>query len=246
MTAAIDRSPMALRILALETSGRSGSVAALDGQHPLVQIELEPTQRSAQALAPAIARVLAEAGWQPRQVELVAVTAGPGSFTGLRVGVTTAKTFAWATGAAVLGIDTLEAIARQAFDDGANGVEPPVAVALEAERDEIFAAVYGPSPGEVLHAPAIVASQTWLAGLEPGWRVTGPALARLGDQIPAHVQAVANSLWAPKASTVGQLAAWRFEHGQRDDVWQLVPRYFRRSAAEEKWEAARRRLESTP
>jgi tRNA threonylcarbamoyladenosine biosynthesis protein TsaB len=121
-----------------------------------------------------------------------------------------------------------------------------VAVALEAERDEIFAAVYGPAKGEVLHAPAIVASQAWLASLEPGWRVTGPALARLADQIPTHVEVIANSLWGPTASAVGQLAAWRYQRGERDDVWQLVPRYFRRSAAEEKWEAARRRVESTP
>ncbi|HEY5311981.1 MAG TPA: tRNA (adenosine(37)-N6)-threonylcarbamoyltransferase complex dimerization subunit type 1 TsaB [Pirellulales bacterium] len=236
---------MALRILALETSGRSGSVAVLDGAQPLVQVELEPTQRSAQALAPAIARVLTEAGWQPRQVELVAVTAGPGSFTGLRVGVTTAKSFAWATGAAVLGVDTLEVIARQALDDGALAPETPVAVALEAERDEIFAAVYGPARGAVLHAPAIVASQAWLATLEPGWRVTGPALGRLASQVPAQVEIVASSRWFPTAAAVGQLAAWRFQCGQHDDVWQLVPRYFRRSAAEEKWEAARLRLKST-
>ena len=52
--------------------------AALEGERVLAQVELHPSQRSAQALAPAVARVLADALWQPRQVELVAVTAGPG------------------------------------------------------------------------------------------------------------------------------------------------------------------------
>jgi tRNA threonylcarbamoyladenosine biosynthesis protein TsaB len=227
------------RILALETSGRSGSVAALEGGQVLVQVELHAAQRSAQALAPAMVRALAEAGWQPRQVELLAVTAGPGSFTGLRVGVTTAKTFAWATGAALLGVDTLEVIARQA-----PAMDSPVAVVLEAERNEVFAGLYGPAMGEVLCPPEIVASDAWLARLKRGWRVTGPALARLAERVPEGVSLVADEFWLPKAAAVGQVAAWRLANGQRDDLWQLVPRYFRRSAAEEKWEAARRRLES--
>src|SRR5687768_6416743 len=113
---------MPLRILALETSGRSGSVAALIGQvvpvrtRVIGQQALDDHQRNAQSLAPAIRSLLDVAGWRPADVQLVAVTAGPGSFTGLRVGVTTAKVFAYATSAAVLGVDTLEVIAQQAPD----------------------------------------------------------------------------------------------------------------------------------
>ena len=58
-----------------------------------------------------MAAVLSEAGWRPRDVELVAVTIGPGSFTGLRIGVTTAKTFAYAVKCQAMGIDTLEGVA---------------------------------------------------------------------------------------------------------------------------------------
>lgn len=226
---------MPLRILALETSGRSGSVAALEGDRLLEQTLLEPTQRSAQSLAPAIERTLKTVGWKPCDVGLVAVTAGPGSFTGLRVGVTTAKTFAWATGAAVLGVDTLEVIARQPTAGCG-----PLAVALDAERDEIFAGFYAPEIGQVLRGPEILPPEAWLASLEPGFRATGPALARLAERIPTHVEVVDRELWAPQAASVGRLSAWRFEQGERENVWQLVPRYFRRSAAEEKWEAAQR------
>jgi len=87
-----------VRILALETSDTAGSAALLDGERLLAEKLLAQGQRSARALAPAVRELLTDAGWQPKDVELVAVTVGPGSFTGLRVGVTTAKAFAYAAG----------------------------------------------------------------------------------------------------------------------------------------------------
>ena len=102
-----------MRILALETTDLTGTVAALEGCQLLVERELNPGQRSAQSLAPALAELWQEVGWKPTQIELIAVALGPGSFTGLRVGVTTAKMLAYVAQAQVLGIDTLEAIAAQ-------------------------------------------------------------------------------------------------------------------------------------
>ncbi len=108
----------AKRIVAIETSGRLGSVAALLGEtndaRLVGQIVLTGDQRTAQSLAPALHDLLAAADWSPKDVELVAVGVGPGSFTGLRIGVTTAKTFAYAVGAEVVGANTLVALAAQA------------------------------------------------------------------------------------------------------------------------------------
>ncbi len=102
----------AVRILALETTETIGSVAAASDDKLLAELQLNPQQRSAASLAPALQDLLKMVGWRPGDVQLVAVTIGPGSFTGLRVGVTTAKTFAYAVGAEVLGVDTLQAIAN--------------------------------------------------------------------------------------------------------------------------------------
>src|SRR6185437_7257912 len=75
---------------------------------------LDETRRQARDLAPAMAALLAEQGWRPREVQAVLVSHGPGSYTGLRVGIMSAKTFAYATGCPLIAVDTFKAIALQA------------------------------------------------------------------------------------------------------------------------------------
>jgi hypothetical protein len=86
-----------------------------------------------------------------------------------------------------------------------------------------------------LVVPTRILSQTdWLAAIEPGDSVTGPGLRRLVNSLPTSADVVSESLWQPMASTVGQVA-WRdWQAGRRDDLWKLLPEYYRASAAEEK------------
>lgn len=121
-----------MKILAIETTERIGTVAAMCDDALVCRRELDHTQRSAQSLAPGIKALWDEAGWQPRDVDLVAVAIGPGSFTGLRIGITTAKTLAFCLAAEVLGIDTLETIAAAAPAD----VER-LTVVIDAQRNEV-------------------------------------------------------------------------------------------------------------
>lgn len=232
--------PQDLPILAIETTGKTGSVAALLGQECLLQQELNAQQRSAQSLAPGIKRLLAEVSWRPSDVRLIAVTAGPGSFTGLRVGVTTAKTMAYALGADVLGINSLRAIAQR--------ITRPVerlTVLMDAYRGQLFTATYdcreadqvGASLPREMEPARIVDLDVFLGALPQGAVLSGPALSRIGSQLPPGVDTVEEALWQPTAVAVGQIAAVRYGEGHRDDLWQLVPRYFRPSAAEEKWAA---------
>src|SRR5438876_1121982 len=123
-----------MKTLAIETSGKAGSVAALVGGRLLREIRLPADQRSAKSLAPAMAELFSATGWGPREVRLVAVAVGPGSFTGLRIGVTTAKVFAYLTRAEVVGVNTLEVIAAQAPADIGR-----LSVVLGAERQQLFA-----------------------------------------------------------------------------------------------------------
>jgi tRNA threonylcarbamoyladenosine biosynthesis protein TsaB len=224
------------RILAIETSGRHGSVAALlggDDQSQLIgEAVLAEDQRTAQALAPTIKQLLAASQWLPESIDLVAVTIGPGSFTGLRIGVTTAKAFAYAAGCEVIGVNTLDVIAAQVPP-----LDAPLWAASDAQRQELFAACYGRDERGELHTrreAAIIHQDAWLATLRPGDQVTGPALRRLAALLPRGVSAAPSELWQPLAATVGQVAWNEYQSGRRDDFWKLVPNYYRASAAEEK------------
>ena len=219
-----------MRILALETSGFSGEVALLDGEHIVYEAMLAEGQRTAQSLAPGIAGALSAAGWKPADIQLVAVTIGPGSFTGLRVGVTTAKTFAYAVGCEVLGVDTLDAIAEQA---------PAIAdrdlwAVLDAQRSQLFAKRFEAHGAHWQAAtPAqIVDGEQWLVQLGSDL-ATGAGLKRWSLQLP-EAQILPQSQWQPRAATVGKLAWRAYREGRRDDLWKLAPQYLRASAAEEK------------
>lgn len=115
-----------MKVLAIETTDISGSLSGTDwpvaepglsakkdfglSSSPFKVYGLTPDQRSAQSLAPSIDQFLKELGWKIRDLGCIAVGTGPGSFTGLRVGVTTAKILAWALGAKLIGVNTLESM----------------------------------------------------------------------------------------------------------------------------------------
>ncbi len=223
-----------MRILALETSARNGSVAALEDDRLLGQTLFEPEQRAAQAFAPAILQQLTSVGWKPEDIQLIAVTQGPGSFTGLRIGITVAKTLAYTVGAEVIGVNTLKVIAAQT---------PPghrqAHVVLDAQRGQLFAARFQ-RHGEVWDTIAetlIIDNDDWLRSLAADAVVTGPGLAKLQDRLPGHAIIVDREHWSPQAAAVGRVGHLEYHSGTRDDLWKLAPQYFRKSAAEEKFEA---------
>jgi len=226
----------AVLILAFDTSGSAGSVALLDQQRVVAEVALDPIRRSAQTLVPAIAQLLAAQHVEPGQICLVATTIGPGSFTGLRIGVTTAKTFAYAVGADVIGVSTLEAIAHGLPDDLLTAAPREIHALIDAQRKELFV---GRFRGEVstiirLEPDRIVSAEAWLANLQAGTVVTGPGLDRIEQRLPPCIVAVPPAWRAVRASSVGRLA-WRdYSAGRRDDLWRLAPVYLRPSYAEEK------------
>lgn len=177
-------------------------------------------------------QILRDVDWKPSDVERVAVTVGPGSFTGLRIGVTTAKTFAYAVGAEVLGIDSLEVIAAQVLAE-----TDRVWTAINAQRGELFVAEYacGDDRELVCVSPTrIVTAQSWIQELASGTYVAGPDFDKFESAWFEHLRRVDPPLGRPMAVTVGRLAAEKFAAGERGDVWGLVPEYHRKSAAEEK------------
>lgn len=224
-----------MRIVAVETSGQLGSLATLTGETEAArlvgQTVLSADQRSAQSLAPALRDLLAQVEWKPDSIGLVVVAVGPGSFTGLRIGVTTAKTLAYATGAEIIGVNTLAVLADQPPSSA------PLWTVIDAQRGELFVAKFElreSGCAVLVRETSILAQDAWLAELRPGDRVTGPALHRVLPRLPEGVATVPEELWQPTAASVGRVGWRAYAAGQRDDVWKLVPNYYRLSAAEEK------------
>jgi tRNA threonylcarbamoyladenosine biosynthesis protein TsaB len=147
-----------LRLLAFDTSGSAISAAAADGE-ALRAHRWEPMPRGhAERLLPLLGGVMGEAGWAWRDLELIAVTVGPGSFTGLRAGIAVARALALASGRAAIGVGTLELLAQ-----GAAARRPesplPIQVFADARRDEVYAQRFLASlepfgPPEVMARPA--------------------------------------------------------------------------------------------
>ncbi|MEM6799379.1 MAG: tRNA (adenosine(37)-N6)-threonylcarbamoyltransferase complex dimerization subunit type 1 TsaB [Planctomycetota bacterium] len=221
-----------MKLVAIETAESPGTLAALQssagGEPSLVAHSLPADQRTAQSLAVGIRKLLGEVGWATNAIDAVAVTTGPGSFTGLRLGVTAAKTLAYAAGAVCVPINTLAVLAAQATATRGWAV-------LDAQRRELFAAEF--VDHKLGGEPAIVPEDAWIAGLKEGDYVVGPILSRLADRLPDGVQVATESAWRPLAETVAGLAIEAFGAGRTVSPMQLTPNYYRLSAAEEKLQA---------
>ncbi len=220
------------RLLILETSSRTGQVALALGDELRGVRRLEEARRHARDLAPATAALLAEQGWRPRDLQAVIVSRGPGSYTGLRVGIMSAKAFAYATGCALLAVDTFAALALQA---------PPsvsrLDVLADAQQDKIYVQSFirstkGWQPASAL---AIRRVADWLATREPNAWATGPGLSKWASHLPADVPRLDASLWEPQPASLLYIGLARYRAGERDDPWTLEPLYLRPSSAEEQW-----------
>ena len=229
-----------MRVLAIETSGRLGSVALLDtnqGEAGIVEQTTPEGERTAQSLLPTVEQLLQQRSWRPIDVELVCVTTGPGSFTGLRIGVVTAKTFAYATGAKLVGVHTLAAIAHGVKQFCGDIIPMRLWTILDAQRQELFAAEFDlsrPIVEQAQPATEIIGIDDWLSRLTAADAVAGPPLSKLQDRLPAEVASLPPRLWQPTAASVGRLAIQLFDLGDQINPLELVPRYYRKSAAEEK------------
>jgi tRNA threonylcarbamoyladenosine biosynthesis protein TsaB len=226
-----------VRVLGVESATDAASVALVDSSGLVAERTVRRPMRSLEWLASAILGMLHDLDLAPDAVEGVAVSVGPGSFTGLRVGIATAVGWARGRSLPACGVGTLEALAA--------AVEAPaVAVVTDAKRGEVAGALFVRRGGvltrateDVVGPPELVAEHFLRAGGDAcGWVLVGDALARHGDVLARALPGARfaqRALWCPRAATVAWLGRERLLAGGAEPLWAIQPRYGRTPAFRE-------------
>ena len=237
-------------ILAIETSGRVGSVALATGGELKQSAKFRADFSHAAELLPTIDELCRLLKWTPGDVDQVYLSIGPGSFTGLRIAVTLARTLALSIKADIVAVATLEVIAQNALL--ADEPPPHVAVLLDAKRRQVYSAAFERTEGRYARTvDACIADPIeFLKGLPQ-------PVCVLGEGITYHREALAcvahtelpEALWPPRVETVLKLGYEKAQRGEFEQAAGLAPVYLRRPEAEEVWErrhAGKRENESGP
>jgi tRNA threonylcarbamoyladenosine biosynthesis protein TsaB len=222
-----------VRILGLDTATWTASVGLLlDGEVVAEQSEVTSGNHAA-SLLPAIDAVLQRGQCPAHTLDAVAVSGGPGSFTGLRVGLSVAKGLARATGARLVAVPTLEALARAAADR--HGV---VCSLLDARKAELYAACFELSASGCrrLTPDALVTLESLVSMLPTPCVVVGDAVtsygAALRSRLGSGVTLLPFETHGPRGGVVAAMGHERLLAGQPDDVPSLEPCYVRATEAE--------------
>jgi len=213
-------------IVGWDTSMAPTSVCVVRDDGKAFRSEPAPVERlhdkpeHSRELLPELERLLRQARAEWRDIQSLAVGVGPGTFTGLRIGVATARALAQSTGAEVAAVSTLEALAAAAATDRA------VLAVLDARRGEAYAAAF--RDGERLLAPVAIAPEGLAALADPGhapWLAVGDGAVRFRDRLEpaAEVPADASTLHAVSALAVCRLA----REARPIDLDALLPEYVR-------------------
>lgn len=223
-------------ILAVETSGSCGSVALVAAGGCLGEYSLQSSRTHSRRLLSAIERLLKACEVEWSQLAAMAVGLGPGSFTGLRIGLSSVKGLALATGKPLLGVSSLDALAAQCpFFPG------PICPLIDARKQEVFAAFYQPNNSPLLPEPVRQGDYLALPPAELATRITTPTLLLgsgaelyrdlLAEQLGDLAIFAPPALFFPRAAAVGHLALAKLQRRELLDPASAVPLYVRASDA---------------
>lgn len=205
------------RVLAMDTATFGCSAAVRVGDTTVAARFETMARGQSEALVPMVESVMAACGTEPVELDAIGVTIGPGAFTGLRIGLATARGMALALSVPCLGVTTTEAVAEGALSSEAEG---SLVVALDSKRDDLFIQCFGPglavlgSPEAI--APNALAERVSAISGSAGLTVIGDAAAAAAALLKsADVNCVVGrSDGIPKAATVAAIAARRWRPGE--------------------------------
>ena len=222
-----------MKVVGIETSGSIGSVAVCDGNTVVGKQTFGKASNHGKEIVSSLEAVFNEVKWKPEDIDLIAVSIGPGSYTGLRIGVTCAKTLAYGLGKPVIDVPTLDVLAGNIKDDVKH-----ICPVIDAKRKRVYACIYSRNNSKnkrttdfLIITPDelkdILPESTLIFGdgVAPYKEIfTQMKVTIIEDEKPGIAEAV----------DVARLGLERYEQGERCEINELVPLYLRKSEAEEK------------
>ncbi|MED4754235.1 tRNA (adenosine(37)-N6)-threonylcarbamoyltransferase complex dimerization subunit type 1 TsaB [Brevibacillus choshinensis] len=229
-----------MRVLAIDTSNLVLSVAIVEEERVLAEMTTNQQKNHSIRLMDCISELLDATGTLPEQLSGLGVAKGPGSYTGVRIGVATAKSMAWSLNLPVIGISSLQVVAMNAV--GFPGLIVPL---FDARRGQVYSGCYRTEGMESVllqENEKIILLQEWLPLLRE--RAQGDPILFLGEDVHLHREAIVQGLGEqarfatpaqhhPRAAHIGYLAMRRLQDG--GNAHELVPEYLQLAEAEAKW-----------
>ncbi len=220
-------------VLGIETSAAAGGVALMREDQLLAGRTFEKGLVHGREVVPAIRDAVEEAGISLKQIDLVAVDVGPGSYTGVRVGVSVAKTLAWAIETRLAAVVSLDALAQSAKELG-----PAIIPVLDARRSQLYTATYRIDSGTVAResGPAVVPLAGFLDSIASPAILLGDAIKRFPQEFAPRegISHAPEKFWIPNASVIAEIGVHAAQRGELADPVTLEPLYLRPSEAEQK------------
>lgn len=232
-----------MRILGIESSSLVASAAVVENEVTLAEYTVNYKKTHSQTLLPMIDEMMRLLDMEPSAVDAIAVSGGPGSFTGLRIGSATAKGLGLALKKPLIHVPTLDAMAYGLF--GASGLICPM---MDARRQQVYTGIY-----RFEERFEIVMEQSALAVADLAERLNalGERVIFLGDGVPVYEKQMAETLTVPycfapahvnrqRAASVAALGAVYFAEGKTETAAEHKPDYLRKSQAEREREEKER------
>lgn len=222
-----------MKVLAIETSTLTGSIAALEADRVLCELTLHVEETHSAQLMPAIDYVLKTVRWTPNQLDGLGIAVGPGSFTGLRIGLATVKGLATALSKPVAGIPTLEAMAWS-FAHCRHLLCP----LIDARMKEVYAAWFRPEDSGIarISKEVVISVEDLLKPVAETTLFFGSGAQRYRKEIAeimgTRARFAVPEMYGARASIVGYLAKEKLLRAETADVDSLEPLYLRKSQAE--------------
>lgn len=227
-----------MKILAVDTSTTVMGIALMDDHKIYAETVTNLRKNHSVRLMPMMDQLFTEINWTAKEIDLIAVAQGPGSYTGVRIGVTTAKTFSWALNIPLIGISTLEAMAYQ--HQHYNGSISPL---LDARRGQVYTGLYsGLDKWENVEEDRIIQLHEWLEQLKE----KDKKVLFIGEDVFLHKDLIRDMMGEqanftspvfeiPRPGIIGFLAQERYEKGDRENTFDFAPAYLQLAEAEAKW-----------